>query len=82
MKTIKLTLLTLVSVLLFSCEKEDCNCGVVANDGIEQTSHQPCYWIEIRNHCSGNKKRFCFDQDFWMQAHIGTNFCVSGETQW
>ena len=71
----------LVSLILFSCKKEEqeqCNCGVIANDGIDNE----CYWLEIRNDCSGNKKKFCFDQDVWMNAAVGSDFCVTNETGW
>ena len=71
----------LVSLILFSCKKEEqekCNCGVIANDGIDNE----CYWLEIRNDCSGNKKKFCFDQDAWMNAAVGSDFCVTNETGW
>mgnify|MGYP001495169805 CR=1 FL=1 len=74
--------LTLITFL--SCNDDtpnpnkDCNCGTIANDGIDGD----CYWLEIRNSCSGNKKIFCFDQDIWMDAYVGENFCVTGETQW
>jgi hypothetical protein len=62
-----------------SCKKDEpCNCGTIANDGIDGT----CYWLEIRNDCSGNKKKFCFDQDVWMNNHVGDNFCVTNQGEW
>ncbi len=61
MKT-KATLLILALAMIItvsSCTKDEpCNCGTIANDGIDGS----CYWLEIRNECSGNKKKFCFDQ--------------------
>jgi hypothetical protein len=69
---------------LMSCEKEkvnynrDCNCGTVANDGIDGN----CYWLELRNNCSGNKKVFCVDADKWMEAYIGTKFCITNVDSW
>lgn len=71
-------------IVLFSCKKEeiqeqkDCKCGVIANDGIDNG----CYWLEIRNDCSGNKKKFCFDEDIWMNANPGEKFCVQGVNPW
>jgi hypothetical protein len=74
----KYTLL-LIALIFASCGKDEpCNCGTIANDGIDAG----CYWLEIRNECSGNKKRFCFDQDVWRDAHPGENFCVTGEPEW
>jgi len=55
---------------LASCEKEyesvttSCECGTIANDGISGDS----YWIEVRNNCTSNKKRFYMDQDLWMNT--------------
>jgi hypothetical protein len=74
------SLLTLVS-----CKKEveNCNCGTIANDGIEINSDGSlCHWLEIRNACTDNKKTFCFDEDIWMDANPGENFCVTNETGW
>jgi hypothetical protein len=75
------SLLVLIGILFLmqSCGKDEpCNCGVIANDGIDGT----CYWLEIRNDCSGNKKKFCFDEDVWMDNNVGENFCVTNESEW
>lgn len=91
MKT-KTILFAAIAVVFMSCSKEEennnrgggggnnssCNCGTIANDGITDG----CYWLEIRNSCSGNKKSFCFDQDVWMDAHVGENFCVTNQPGW
>ena len=82
-------------VLLSSCSKDEdptpttsnnkpCNCGTIANDGIDTdpNNNTTCYWLEIRNDCSGNKKKFCFDQDVWMKSYVGSNFCVTNQTSW
>tara|TARA_B110000285_G_C14868201_1_gene487875 strand:- start:133 stop:363 length:231 start_codon:yes stop_codon:yes gene_type:complete len=63
---------------LSSCSEKECNCGTIANDGIDGE----CYWLEIRNSCSENKKTFCFDQDVWQEAYVGESFCVTGEESW
>lgn len=81
MRKINKIVLILSMLALFGCDKEStsqCNCGTVANDGIDNN----CYWLEIRNSCSGNKKKFCFDQDVWMEAYVGSDFCVTGESSW
>jgi hypothetical protein len=70
-----------LSTMMVSCSKEEqeqCNCGTIANDGIDNG----CYWLEIRNDCSGNKKRFCFDEDIWMNNYVGDHFCVTNESSW
>lgn len=78
-----LLFIMLVASILVACKKEEeeqkkCNCGTVANDGVDNG----CYWLEIRNSCSGNKKTWCFDQDVWMNAPVGSEFCVTNETSW
>ncbi len=79
-KTIWSMMLMLVfAISIQSCKKDEpCNCGVIANDGIDGN----CYWLEIRNDCSGNKKKFCFDEDIWMDNNVGDNFCVTNQGDW
>ncbi len=80
MKTIfSMMLLFVIAISFQSCKKDEpCNCGTIANDGIDGN----CYWLEIRNECSGNKKRFCFDEDVWLNNHVGDNFCVTNQGEW
>jgi hypothetical protein len=81
MKTKRILLGLAFALVLTSCRKDDdyyyssdnCNCGKISNDGITGNS----YWIEVRNNCSGNKKRFTMDADLWMNAHIGDMRCYS-----
>ena len=71
--------LLLLCVGMTSCKKEeDCNCGTIANDGITDD----CYWLEVRNDCSGNKKKFCFDEDIWFDNFVGDPICVNNEPNW
>lgn len=93
MKT-KILSVCLCAVILFTgCNKDEeeqsnvsgtngqqCNCGIIANDGIDSATN--CYWLEIRNECSGNKKKFCFDQDVWTNNYVGDRFCVTNVTSW
>ena len=71
------TILLGLALALMSCEKEyesvttSCECGTIANDGISGNS----YWIEVRNNCTSNKKRFYMDQDLWMNAYVGDKRC-------
>lgn len=77
--------LIVVLLILASCSKEEenCNCGIIANDGISSNQDgSSCYWLEIRNNCTDNKKTFCFDEDVWMDGHPGEEFCVSNESKW
>ena len=90
MKNLKiLTLFTLI-IAIFACEKEvvdpivqpipesNCNCGTITNDGITDD----CYWLDIKNDCSNNIKRFCFDYSDWLTAYVGNDVCLNGEESW
>jgi hypothetical protein len=78
----KLIMILMLAISIVSCSKEEdnkqCNCGTIANDGIDGS----CYWLEIRNDCTNNKKKFCFDQDVWMSSYVGSHFCVTNQGQW
>lgn len=75
----QILVLLLLCVGMASCQKEEnCNCGTIANDGITDD----CYWLEIRSDCSGNKKKFCFDQDVWFTNYVGDHFCVTNQPDW
>ena len=81
MKTITIISLLILSISLFSCQKEEdsvttnCECGTIANDGNSTDS----FWIEVRNNCTSNKKKFYMDEDLWMDAHIGEKRCYGYE---
>lgn len=79
----KKLIIILIAFTFLGCEKEetpfrDCSCGVIANDGVDGN----CHWLEIRNDCSGNKKKFCFDEDVWLTAYVGEHFCVYNSSGW
>jgi hypothetical protein len=75
--------LAVALTILTSCNKnKTCNCGTIANDGVDYNNGNSCYWLEIRNTCSDNKKKFCFDQDVWMDANVGEDFCVYNQGSW
>ena len=81
MKKLFLTmgLAALSAIGLTGCQKEcTSTCGTIANDGIDGN----CYWLEIRNECSGNKQTFCFDADIWMTSYVGDDFCVYNVAPW
>lgn len=80
----KIIIIAVLALGLMGCEKEEvglapCSCGTVANDGIDTNG---CHWLELRNHCSGNKKKFCVDADKWMTAYVGTDFCLTNVNGW
>jgi len=83
MNNIKILLLT--SLIVFSCKKdeikpnkpqENCNCGLVVSDNVQD------YSVVIRNSCSGNEKRFYLQQGDWMNAHPGSDYCITNVKNW
>jgi len=87
----KKTILTIVTAaLLISCSKEkdtpapapvsqpssSCNCGLILSDNVQD------YSITIRNSCSGNSKKFILQEGDWMNAHVGSNYCITNVTSW
>jgi len=73
------TIILLILFALVGCKKDEpCNCGTITNDG----NDPGCYWLEIRNDCTDHKKKFCFDEDVWLNNHPGDYFCVTNESEW
>ena len=66
------------SLILFSsCKKEKlCNCGLVLSDRVSD------YSVVIRNDCSNNEKRFILEPGDWMNAYVGSNYCITNTTSW
>lgn len=80
MNKFSLMVLTVLLISTVSCKKDEppCNCGAIVEDGITDD----CNWLDIKNDCTGNVQRFCFDINTWMNAPVGTNFCVTNQTKW
>jgi hypothetical protein len=76
----KKSILLIATVLIFaSCKKEEdkpCNCGVVQSDNVQN------YSVVIQNECSGNNKEFTLQQGDWMNAHVGSNYCITNASKW
>lgn len=79
MKKIYLLVITLILITFSSCEKEECNCGVITNDEILANN---CYSLTIRNDCSDNYETWCFDYDIWLDNAVGDDFCVTNVDSW
>jgi hypothetical protein len=74
----KLLLLSL-TILLFSCngnEDEDCNCGLILSDNVED------YSVVIRSDCSGNEKKFTLAPGDWVNAFVGSDYCITNSEGW
>ena len=81
----KVILMIAVSMMV-SCKKEDpkpvaqaqeyCNCGLVLSDNVSD------YSVVIRNSCSGNEKKFYLQEGDWMNAYVGSDYCITNVTSW
>ena len=67
---------------IIGCKKEEikpsevCNCGLVVSDNVQD------YSVVIRNSCSGHEKRFYLQQGDWMNAYVGSNYCITNVKNW
>jgi len=64
---------------LASCIKEEptpCNCGLIVSDDVAD------YSVDIRNDCSDNIKKFTLYEGDWINAHVGSQYCISNVTSW
>ena len=81
MKKLVLVLGLVAGLGLQSCQKEIdankvCNCGLILSDNVQN------YSVNIRNSCSNNVKTFYLQPGDWMNAYVGSNFCVTNQGQW
>jgi len=68
-----------VALSIISCKKEDakqCNCGLVVSDDVTN------YSVVIRNDCSNNQKTFTLQPGDWMNAYVGSNYCITNIGSW
>ena len=75
----KIILAIAVVALVSSCKKkedEPCNCGLIQSDNVQN------YSVVIRNECTGNNKEFTLSQGDWMNAHVGSNYCITNSGKW
>jgi hypothetical protein len=88
MKKIKLlaVLFLTTSILIFSsCKKDDkpCNCGIITDDAIEFDSNGTTFYtLTITNDCSNNSGKYYFNYDVWLNAPVGSYFCVTNVSSW
>ena len=76
----KKTILAIAIVaLISSCKKEEtspCNCGIVQSDNASN------YSVVIRNECTSNDKTFTLSQSDWMNAYVGSRYCITNSGKW
>ncbi len=76
MKKVILGARLLLSTLGCSNDDEECNCGRVLSDRVSD------YSVVIRNSCSGNEQRFYLQPGDWMNAYVGSDYCITNTTSW
>lgn len=84
-KSLLAVLLIIVSMLtLSSCEKDkSCNCGIITNDAIEFDSNGTIFYtLTITNECSNNSGKYYFTYDVWLNAPVGSYFCITNVSSW
>lgn len=78
----KTIILVAIIILGISCNKKNpqpakvCNCGLVESDDVTD------YSVVIKNSCSGNNKKFYLQEGDWMNAYVGSNYCITNVTSW
>jgi nitrous oxide reductase accessory protein NosL len=77
----KIVLAIAVVALISSCKKKEkeegpCNCGIIQSDNVQD------YSVVIKNECSGNNKTFTLSSGDWMNAHVGSNYCITNSGKW
>lgn len=76
----KIILAISVVALISSCKKKEeekpCNCGIIQSDNVQD------YSVVIQNECSGNNKTFTLSPSDWMDAHVGSNYCITNSGKW
>lgn len=75
----KKVIIIAVATLISSCNKKEdkpCNCGIVQSDNVQN------YSVVIKNECSGNNKEFILSSSDWMNAHVGSNYCITNSGKW
>lgn len=75
----KVLLVLGIATTMFSCNKEkfcSSNCGTIVSDSVYD------YSVVIRNNCSGNEKVFYLSEGDWMDAHPGSDYCITNTTNW
>ena len=75
----KIVLAIAVVALISSCKKEKegpCNCGIVQSDNVQN------YSVVIKNECSSNNKEFVLNAGDWMNAHVGSRYCITNASKW
>jgi len=73
----KLILLLLFIPLVFSCTKEDCDCGIVEAKNFQVVNGTEWeYYMDIRNDCTGDiENNVQFTENVFYQRYPGDDIC-------
>jgi hypothetical protein len=74
----KTIIIAMFLIGLGSCKKDQstCNCGKVMDDNVSN------YSVLIKNSCTGNQKWFILQRGDWMNAYVGTDYCITNSGTW
>jgi hypothetical protein len=72
----KLIVLAGLLIGITSCKKENCNCGVIQSENVND------YSVVIKNSCSQNVKTFYLSESDWMNAYVGSDYCINNVESW
>ena len=80
----KVLVVLAMALTVMSCSKEDlvnpinsnCNCGLVVSDDATD------YSVIIRSQCSGVERKFTLAPGDWMNAFVGSDYCITNVAGW
>jgi hypothetical protein len=76
----KIIIIAIFLIGLGSCKKSDVtcnsNCGEIMADDVRD------YSVLIKNSCTGNQKWFILDRSNWLNAYVGSNYCITNSGTW
>ena len=74
----KIIAIATILILINSCKKSDdtCNCGLITDDDVND------YSVTIRNSCTSNTKKFYLTRGDWVNAFVGSNYCITNSGKW
>jgi len=79
----KILLIALLALGVLACKTKDetlfsgpCNCGNVLSDDSRD------YSVVIKSNCSGNEKKWILSRADWMNAHVGSDYCITNSSGW
>ena len=77
----KVLVVLAMALTVMSCSKEDlvnsnCNCGLIVSDDATD------YSVVIRSQCSGVERKFTLAPGDWMNAFVGSDYCITNVAGW